>query len=344
MKYVKDKIVESESYNFNNKKGMSLIALIVMILILLMLIGMSIYSLIENGSLKIMGLTKAKYNEERNIYNSTKMYATYEITEKNDNKGMAIIEFDSKNGIEYIKYVKDDEIVLQCNGKKNIAIDYDVEDKKEYMFKVKEIDKEEEQYVLYVKIDSQISEFQESEYFIIKEGGVELTRNVNIDYQYNDECKNYYSIDNGETWEEYKEELHFKESKTNLKLKTETDKNIITKRENKEICVQYAQDAVILREIDGNMEGVFGDKSYYMLVNNSAIGKRFNFTLSPNSLAWGMEVNVYFIDNDNNILSEKYNTVYSQSFSIEIPENATKIKFDVSQGYSISNVYVESNK
>lgn len=321
-----------------NKK----IVLIIVVIIILLLMIVGLLALDDNGLVKNVRLTKEEYNERQGKEGLSKMYSTYEIVEENENMGNAIIEFNSELGIQYIKYPKDYEFILQCNGKKNIAIDYNVEDEKEYIFKVKEIDKEEQEYILNVKIDSQINEYQESKYFVIKSEGIELTRNVNIDYQYKDECKNYYSLDNGETWEEYKGELKFKEYETNIKLKSETDQNIITKKENKDISIELEKDALRLTEDNGKFSARISNgaqwSSKFILVDSSAIGKEFKFSMSPLSLAYGMTAIGRFKDIDDNILEQEYKTVYSKEFSVIIPENAVKFEIRIYQGYNISIV------
>lgn len=271
--------------------------------------------------------------------------ATYELESSNDTNSVVKLLFESGIGIEKIIYPESTR-ELNCNGgKQQVSIDYTAENNKVYEFRIKEIGKEEQTYELVVTGKSQIIETQESKYPIVTSNSVGISKTVDIDYQYNENCRNYYSLDGGQTWEEYIERIKFV-ADGNIKVKTETENNIITPIETRDIKIELATDAVGLAAYDGNSNtnyrmGSFDGQTKYLVVDSSAVGKTLHIRVNPTSLAYGMNCKVRAIDANGSLLGTEYSTVYATQWDIVIPENTAKIAIIAKQAYYINDIYIK---
>lgn len=66
-----------------------------------------------------------------------------------------LIKLTSVDGIETVKYKKinsDEEMILNCNGKNIVAIDYRITEKVNYDFKIKQVGKEEVTETIYYEV------------------------------------------------------------------------------------------------------------------------------------------------------------------------------------------------
>ena len=162
----------------------------------------------------------------------TTIEASYYVRETNENEINVTIYFESNVGIKEVIEPNGNELNVQVENKKKLAIDYKVTSGEEYVFKIKLSESNEfEDYTLYADINAKPQ--------ITQEGGVTTIKKVNIDY--GQEGNNYYSWDNGETWIEYTEEIVVKEEGTIL-AKSKNKNNEISKIEKEEILIDYFVD------------------------------------------------------------------------------------------------------
>ena len=312
-----------------NKK----IAIILIILILLLMILSTLYIKLNSQVVK---------NIKPEIMENN-FKATYEIENSNDTNSVVKLLFESGKKIKKIVYPEDTK-QLNCNGKKQVAIDYNTENNKTYQFKIKEIGKEEQNYKLVVTGKSQIIETQKSKYPIVTSDGVELSRNVDIDYQYNENCKNYYSLDGGQTWEEYIETIKFV-ADGNIKIKTETENNIITPIETKDIKIELANDAIGMLAYDNNRSTYYNIKSgskCYMHISDEMIGNNVKMYLKKN----GTEaITLEFYDSNSECISSLQLLPYSITgtrvwdSSVTIPENAVSFSLKIAT-WNTAGMYI----
>lgn len=271
--------------------------------------------------------------------NTNTLRATYEVKKVENNNVQVLIIFESTTGIEKITY-PENKNELTCNGKNKVAIDYNSIDGKTDEFKVLETGQTEKTYTLVAKAKSQIEETQGSNYPIAIADKIKIDKKATINYQYTENCKNYYSLDGGQNWQEYTSEIYFNRN-SNIEVKTETNENIITPVEKRTITINLASDALALAAYDGNSNtsDTCHDSSKYILVDPSAIGKAISITADPRGLSYGMTCTIKMIDNNGNSISE-YSTVYKKIFEIKIPENTVKIMINTNQSYYFMDVFM----
>lgn len=158
------------------------------------------------------------------------------INDSNENGLTVLVSIqDNENGIDTIRYMDKNgqEMLVNAYGKKEIAIDYEIENDGEYIFTVynsigEKIEKtlvidsiNKENDTLGDLINIQISP-------IIDEGRtVAIKANVVIDYKYG-LGDNYYKIGNSQTWNNYNEEFQIDSYTILEKNLQETDNKTIT--------------------------------------------------------------------------------------------------------------------
>ena len=138
-----------------------------------------------------------------------------QIMKVNEQNMETVITIENSNGIERITA---EDIIIEGKGKNKIALDRILENGKIYPISVKLVGKEiEEQYTIVAERQPNI---------VISNNdtlGDGSTKTVRIEYFNNlEDNKNYYSLDDGATWQEYTEELNI----------LEVDNKIIVARSN----------------------------------------------------------------------------------------------------------------
>ena len=212
----------------NFKRMMIIIILILLIIIL----SIFFYLKLNKKSIKkINGVTSAESNE---------VEATYQINEINDTFINITILFESNlENIEYIITPVGNKIY---SDKKKIAVDYNIENGINYIFKVKSENEGEENFTLIGDKDAKpkIEQSESYSYPTLYDTGVEIGKYVTVDYGSN--TNNYYSLDNGKTWSEYNDKIKIN-NEGNLLAKSKVQ-NEINKVSKQYISINLAEDAI----------------------------------------------------------------------------------------------------
>ena len=123
-----------------------------------------------------------------------------------------LIKVNSVEGIETIKYIgqqTNSEVELKCNGKMTVAIDYVAIDKKDYEFKIKLKDKEEQTEILHFEIPRIAGNYTLINGLYVNEPDVsgfvqENTRYIYADSNGNLVPGNWLTDDKPQNWYDYK--------------------------------------------------------------------------------------------------------------------------------------------
>ena len=240
--------------------------------------------------------------------------ATYKVNSINENIMNVTISIKNEMGIQKVIKPDNDE-VTPADSKEKITIDYYVEDGKEYKFKVKLIgDNEPKEYTLKAKLDEkiQIKQNDSNAYPTLTENGVKINKILKIDYGKN--TNNYYSLDNGNSWTKYTEEISVKKEGTILAKSVVDGK--ITEEIQENITMQLANDALPTNAYDGNLNTNTNNTTKKILIDSSMWGQYIYVTTVASN--W----HTYYIYNFNgNILS----SANEQTTLIYVPENATSM-------------------
>lgn len=125
------------------------------------------------------------------------------------------ITIENRDGIEKII---DSDLVIECEGKQKIVLDRTLKDGPIHPIKVKVVGQEEEE--LYSLLVEKVPDIVVTNRDTLGNG---TTKTVQIRYQKNENFLNYYSLDDGETWQEYEGDLNILEADN----KTITAKTIL---------------------------------------------------------------------------------------------------------------------
>lgn len=212
--------------------------------------------------------------------NLSKTETTYQVNSINGNTIEVTIKVKNESGIEKIVKPDGNEVTIQATNKTNIAIDYTVESGQDYIFKIQAVgSSNEDEYVLKADIDAkpQISQNTSYAYPVLSETGVTVNKIVTIDFGENTD--NYYSLDEGQTWNKYTDDISI-DKECKLSVKTIKDGEI-TKEDTQDITLELADDAVGAEAYDGD-EGTYWRISQMstiaplIKVDTSAINKKIN--------------------------------------------------------------------
>ncbi len=263
-----------------NKKYIILILLVIAIVILLILAGITIKNVTEKSGL----LSKVLNEQEQEIQGQEEhsIETIYVVNSTSGNNIYLTITIESDDEIEQVQ--TPDENTINANRKK-LAIDYTVVSGIDYTFKIKrKSDTEAEEYILKADINAKpvISQNQSSIYPILTPNGVELNKQVTIEYE-GEETNNLYSLDNGATWNSYTETIKVKNSGKVL-AKTIKDHEI-TKMTSQNITLNLAADALGPAAYDGN-DGTRFNNSYrdrILKISPDMIGKQVRVYCDSNT-------------------------------------------------------------
>ena len=173
------------------------------------------------------------------IENRCEIESTYEIISINENKYSINILFSCNEGIQTITTPIGN--VIQCNNKRNVSLEYEIELNELYEFKIRVKDEEQIYKLDSAKMDDiVINESKSYAYPLVTERGIEINKTIEIDYGEN--TNNYYSIDNGKTWNKYTGIVNVKGECT-LRAKS-LKKGEITVENKKTISLELADNAL----------------------------------------------------------------------------------------------------
>ena len=247
----------------------------------------------ENKLVKISGYyfeVDSKLNIVGNIDAAelTVTDTTYKVNSTNGNIMNVTVNIKNEIGIQRV--IKPDNTdVTPAGSKEQVAIDYDVEDGKEYKFKVQLIgSNEQKEYILKANLNAkpEIEQNESNAYPTLTEYGFEINKIVKIDYGENSD--NYYSLDNGNSWIKYTEDGVSVKKEGKILAKSVMNGEI-TKESQENITMQLASDAISKEWYDGdeNTYASIGrsERKKYLLVDESAIGKKIKMK-SNDSTIW----------------------------------------------------------
>ena len=340
-------------------KGITLIALVITIIILLILAGISISALTGTGLFEKAKLAKQKTQEkeeeerekmegyedeiskiidiDRNK-SDFEIEATYEVKSSEGTKHNIVISIKCPIGIK--KITCPDGTVINANNKANIEINYIVENEKQYEFIVKTRYKEEKYILDTNEMNSIIiSETASGEYPLITRYGIKMDKKINIEYI--TETEKYYSLDNGETWKQYTEDIELTDEGNIIIKAKNIINNKITPVITKDVTLQIADDALPIKCYDGNdnTEVSFTYRNYKIYVEPEMYGETIIFkgyTTSVNS-GWNDKiVSISFFNLNTNALDTYMSTNKGTSWNTEIviPENTEYIEFSANSNFA----------
>ena len=161
----------------------------------------------EDGTIKVglKGYTVTINEEELTIINievTNDIEFSYELTAYENNKFKILIKISDKaNGINTIQYPDGD--IQKCNGKEEVAIDYEVDEGVDYVFIAKNSNGIERREVInFIKPVKPIIPDVSVGYLTLTLTGAKNPK-IEINYDEREEFINYYSLDNGVTWNLY---------------------------------------------------------------------------------------------------------------------------------------------
>lgn len=230
------------------------------------------------------------------------------------------------NNLEYIVYPDGNQIRLQKQTKL-LAIDYQLENRKEYKFIAKANDSQEVEFIIIVDKDMlPIINVKEEKYATITTQGVVLQQIITMDIT--EGYKTMYSLDNKKTWHEYTGEI--KTINVNeivgqkIPIKEEY-KNVITLEKRVSIPeVVLAEDAIGPLAYDNNEE-TYVEKSGYIKIDKEMEGFKIKILSNKVTIRWTKEDKSTYIDKskiiNNTTQSQRNGTI------LTIPEEAVYLKF-----------------
>ncbi len=269
-----------------------------------------------------------KYNfildKELNILeNKAGLYKTtgaYEILSKDGSKTKIRIYLDNIIGIN--KIICPNGEVINGENKKQIKFEYELESNSIYEFKVTSLNEEE-----VLRLDPnkespvEITETTLKAYSIITEKGIVGT-NKYVNIIFNGNGGNYYSIDNGENWKEYTEQVSITKEGT-IMAKSVTE-NEVTKINKKDINLELANDALGNKICDNDnktYDGSIGVK--YLQIEDKMQGEKIEIDAEY----WSSYTDSYyeFLDENKQIIGTKIKPQRNKEETI--PQGAKYIKF-----------------
>lgn len=295
--------------------------IIITISILLILSGITIFTLIKQD--KFLKSQKASSNGIQFLYTLT----SYE-----NNKFKILIQIiDEINGIDTIQFPNGD--IQICNGKTTIGIDYEVDEGIDYEFIAKTTNGEEKREIVNLTQPSQPSLPTKIEYPTVTLKGVEKPK-ITIKFDEREEFLNYYSLDNGETWNLYTGPIDTTKSLIKAKSIHKQCQDIyVEKVANLQIPIDILTEA----EYDGDfstntLHQVInpGYNECTFLVDNSTWGQYCSINYLVAEQGETVPLNVYLYGQDDKIpeytklLSSETNKFNTAKF--QIPEGIYKIR------------------
>lgn len=170
------------------------------IFIIFLLIILLFIALVSKDKIAKLVSINIEWKPQSDIENNVEELQTkigYEVKEINEGKLSILIRIEDKRGIETIAT---EDIVLNCNGKEKISLDRTINEDGIYQFKYKISESEEELCTIVRPIPNIV--ITNTDTF-----GDKTTKTIEIEEIDDEKIKTCYSLDNGKTWQEYKEPL-----------------------------------------------------------------------------------------------------------------------------------------
>ncbi len=213
-----------------------------LILVSILLIFLLIFLLYKTD---ILQTVRKEMNNSKKEEMGTK--AQYQIMKTNGQEYEILIIIENQRGIERI--TKED-IIVNGKGKTKIVLDKKMKEGEEYKIKIKAVGEPEEEYVLIATSKIPIITIENMD-----TTGDGTTKTVKIEYPNNEKFNNYYSLDDGMTWQEYNETIDVLEvdNKTiNAKVEVKEGKTIQNIEEVQAIIVSDSLISAVGKAVMGN--------------------------------------------------------------------------------------------
>lgn len=168
---------------------------------IILLLGILLFMVLisKDKIVKIIS-SNIEWKPKSDIENTVKEIQTeinYEVKEVNGELLSILIQIEDKRGIETIQT---EDIILNCNGREKISLDRTINENGIYQFKYKISGLEEELCTIVRPVPNIVITNQDT-------FGDKTTKTIEIEHIDNEKLKTCYSLDNGKTWQEYKEPL-----------------------------------------------------------------------------------------------------------------------------------------
>ena len=212
-----------------------------------------------------------------------------------------MIKVTDGNGIETIQFPDGD--ILNCNGKKEIGIDYEVDEGVDYIFIAKNSKGNEIREIInFTKPAKPIIPDVSGGYLTFTLNGVKDSDiEMEINYDEREDFLNYYSIDNGQTWKLYTGSI--KANFNNIKAKSVHKKCQDIFEENEKVIVTPV-DAVTWKAVDDNID-TYDLFSWHLNYETFKNGHYCLFNVD--SSMWGEYLSItYYIQNSSYIVGIKF--------------------------------------
>lgn len=274
---------------------------------------------------------------------------SYQLVSYENNKFKIIITItEETNGLRSIKYP--DGTIQNCNGEKLIEINYEVEEGIDYIFIATNSNGIEKNEVInLIKPAKPASPELNLNYPTLTLTGV-ISSKVEINFDSREEFLNYYSLDNGKTWNLYTEPIETNTSVIKAKSVHKKCQDIF---EEADITVNIPVDTITKNSFDCNLEtsdrfayynsGVPAGKYCSFYVDESTWGQFLAFTYIFDSIGYTSQMIINFYDSQGEITHTK--SLYGESpskyhtESIEIPNGTYKIQLYSPYAYSTLYLY-----
>ena len=226
------------------------------VLIGIMLISILIIFLLYKEN--ISEILRNRINEAKKEEMVVQTKAQYQIMSSSGENYEIVITIENQNGIETIT---SEGFTIECKGKNKIALDKKMKEGEEYKVKIKAVGEEEEEYVLIAT--SKIPIITISNMDTTGDG---TTKTIKIEYPNIEKFKNYYSLDDGITWQEHSEATNSLEINA-VELDNKTINAKVEVKEGKTIQNVAEVQAIIVSDslLSAAEKAVIGNNRHYRI-------------------------------------------------------------------------------
>ena len=176
-------------------------------------------------------------------------------------------------------------------------------------------------------------------YATITQSGILVKSKIKIEYEDRADTKKLYSIDNGNTWNEYTGEF----LSDTVHIIAKNEKIISGLNNQKDIYISpKSKDAIGVLAYDLKKDTyITTDTEKYILVNKEMNNKTINVKISAIDRWWGTGFTsyIFFYDEDNNLLHTETIKAKEGTFKYTIPDNCVKISYKGHTAYGSSGGY-----
>lgn len=299
------------------------ILLIIFAIILLIISGTVIYTVRNNDF----------FENKKYKLNGSDIDFSYEMSSAKDSDFKILIKVtDESNGIDKIELPDGD--ILKCNGRTNVGMDYVVKDGEDYVFKVINTKGSEKEETINLKKPKEPIIKKEGAYPILTSEGVRIQK-LEIEYDGRDDFDDYYSIDDGQTWNLYTGPINIA-SKIKAKSQNKKIPEIYSVSEVSDINI-IGKEAFDKDSTTYNSLNTYPNEGkFYIEMDNTVLGRGLYIDISNVYYSMGgLGTSISFVDeNYNNIKTIKQLSNGGEAYvdaGIEIPGNTKYLQIYISK-------------